>query len=105
MADGFWARFTVDVEQLAHAAPVIGAAADDAKEALDGLRAAATSVDAFGSEPIGQAFTEMCGRASYAFNEINDTTWALGQNVAAAGLGYLHTDHGVVPIEILGNRV
>lgn len=90
-------EFRVATEQLAAAAPVIGAAALVARSAQAGVAAAAGSQGAFGAEPIGAVFAEMCGRAEQAVAELQQTTEALSRNVAAAGQGYLNTERGIVP--------
>lgn len=94
-------EFTVDTELLAATAPVIGAAATDASSALQDVAGAAGGEPAFGSEPIGGVFADMCSRAQQAIGEIEHATGTLAGNVAAAGLGYLVTDHGLVPTAAL----
>ena len=62
------------------------------------LAASPSSQGAFGSEPIGDAFAVMCGNAQQAMEELAQTVGMLSRNVAAAGVGYLVTDQGIVPI-------
>lgn len=90
-------EFAVETEQLAAAAPVIGAAALVARSAQGGVASAAGNEAAFGAEPIGAAFADMCGRAQQAIGELQETTETLSRNVAAAGMGYLNTERGIVP--------
>lgn len=94
-------QFSVATEQLALAAPVIGAAADHAHAGQQDLATAAGNQPAFGSELIGGPFAEMCSRAQQAIGEIEQTAGSLAANVAAAGLGYLVTDQGIVPTRAL----
>ena len=67
---------------------------------MPGLPEAASSAagqeGAFGGEPIGAVFAEMCGRAQGATSELEQTAQSLARNVAAAALGYLDADRGIV---------
>jgi hypothetical protein len=49
---------------------------------------------AFGGEPIGAVFADMCERARAASGELEQTAEALSRNVAMASVGYLNTGCG-----------
>lgn len=87
--------FTVDSDLLAAAAPVIRLAATNAGDGSKQVRHTRSNADAFGNEPILEVFLNMTVHADEALGAIEETTGALAANVAAAALGYLHTDEGV----------
>lgn len=89
-------EFKVQTPQLAAAAPVINSAATFAGSAQKAASAAAGQEGAFGGEPIGAVFAEMCGHAKGATAELEQTAQSLARNVALAALGYLNTDRGIV---------
>ena len=89
-------QFTVETQTLAAAAQMIAGAGRLAGSAQAAAASVAGSEGAFGNEPIAAAFLEMCGRAQEATGEIEGTLQTLSHNVAAAALGYLVTDRGVV---------
>lgn len=89
-------QFTVETQILATAAHMIAGASQLAGSAQSAAASVAGSEGAFGNEPIAAAFFEMCGRAQTATGEIENTLQTLSRNVAAAALGYLVTDRGVV---------
>lgn len=68
-------------------------------DARSAAASAAGQAGAFGGEPIGGAYEAMCSRAQAAMGELESTIQSLGRNTAAAAVGYLVTDHGVVPIK------
>ena len=55
--------FTVQTPALAAAAMTIGTAADGVSSARSAAASASGQAGAFGGEPIGGAFSAMCGRA------------------------------------------
>jgi hypothetical protein len=89
-------RFKVQTPELAAAAPVINSAATHAGSAQTAATSAAGQEGAFGGEPIGAVFADMCGRAQGATSELEQTAQTLARNVAMAALGYLNTDRGIV---------
>jgi hypothetical protein len=89
-------QFKVQTPALAAAAPVIKSAASHAGSAQRAATAAAGQEGAFGGEPIGAVFAEMCGRAQGATSELEQTGQTLARNVAMAAFGYLNTDRGIV---------
>lgn len=91
-------QFKVQTPQLAAAAPVINSAGSQAGSAMTTATTAAGQEGAFGGEPIGAVFAEMCGRAQGATSELEQTAQSLARNVAMAALGYLNTDRGIVPM-------
>jgi hypothetical protein len=93
--------FTVHTPALAAAAVAIGATGGSASSAHQAAASAAAQAGAFGGEPITGAFLSMCSRAQQATAELETTVGALSNNVAAAAVGYLVTDQGVVPIKML----
>jgi hypothetical protein len=93
--------FTVHTPSLAAAAVTIGATAGAADSAHQAAASAAAQAGAFGGEPITGAFLAMCSRAQQATAELEATVGGLSRNVAAAAVGYLVTDQGVVPIKAL----
>lgn len=94
-------EFRVVPEGLASAAPVIGTAARAAGSARNLAASVAGQEGAFGSEPIGAVFADMCGRAQAASGELEQAAEALSRNVAMASVGYLNTDRGVVSMYAL----
>ena len=90
--------FTVHTPVLGAAALIINGAADTVGEAHSAATSAAGQAGAFEGEPIGAAFESMCARAQAATTELQTTMQTLSQNVAAAAMGYLVTDQGVIPI-------
>ena len=88
--------FTVDTQALANAAQMIAGAGQLAGSAQSAAAGVAGQEGAFGNEPIAAAFADMCGRAQTATGEIQSTVETLSHNVAAAALGYVVTDRGVV---------
>lgn len=90
--------FTVHTPALAAAAIVINASSHSVGDARSAAASAAGQAGAFGGEPIGGAYEAMCARAQTAMQELESTIQSLGRNTAAAAVGYLVTDHGVVPI-------
>jgi hypothetical protein len=89
-------QFKVQTPELAAAAPVINSAATHAGSAQRAATSAAGQEGAFGGEPIGAVFADMCGRAQGATSELEQTAQSLARNVAMAALGYLNTDRGIV---------
>jgi hypothetical protein len=97
--------FTVHTPALAAAALTIQATAGSVNEARTQAASAAGQAGGFGSEPIAGAFSAMCTRAQMATQELEDTMNSLSRNVAAASVGYLVTDQGIVPThDLLGFR-
>jgi hypothetical protein len=95
-------QIQVTTPELAVAAVAIGRLGSDLGEARAAISAAQGEVGAFGDEPIGSAFAQMCERASQATAEFDQTTSQLSHNVAMASLGYVTTDEGVIPVRTLG---
>jgi hypothetical protein len=91
--------FTVLTPTLAAAAIEIELTSSYVSSAGSGVSAA--QAGAFGGEPIGAAFLGMCNRAQQATAELEQTIEMLSRNVAAAALGYLVTDQGVVAMSML----
>jgi hypothetical protein len=73
-------QFKVQTPALAAAAPVINSAAGHAGSAQRAATAAAGQEGAFGGEPIGAVFAEMCGRAQGATSELEQTGQTLARN-------------------------
>jgi hypothetical protein len=92
--------FQVMTPTLAAAAAEIYATADHVGSAGSAIPTAQQG--AFGSEAIGAAFGDMCVRAHEATAELEQTLGMLSRNVAAASVGYLVTDQGIVAIARLG---
>lgn len=88
---------TVVTPALAAASVQINSTAACAASARAAAVAAAGQSGAFGGEPIGAIFLDMCSRAQTAMSEIETTVQSLATNVGAAALGYLITDRGVIP--------
>jgi hypothetical protein len=93
--------FTVHTPALAAAALAISGNAGSVGEAKSAAQSAAGSAGSFGGEPIGGAFINMCTRAQSAMDELQTTMESLSRNVAAASVGYLVTDQGIVPTKDL----
>ena len=86
--------FKVLTPTLAAAAVEIDATTAYVRSA--GAAASPAQQGAFGSEEIGAAFAAMCGRVQQATEELEQTVGMLSSNVAAASMGYLVTDQGIV---------
>jgi len=93
--------FTVSTPALAAAALTISANAGSVNDANSAARSASAAAGAFGGEPIGAAFLDMCSRAEGATQALQTTMESLARNTAAAATGYLVTDQGVVPTKAL----
>jgi hypothetical protein len=93
--------FTVHTPALAAAALAIGANANSVGDANSAAQSASGAAGAFGGEPIGSAFMDMCSRAQTATQALHTTMQELSHNVAAASVGYLVTDQGIVPTKAL----
>ena len=93
--------FTVHTPALAAAALTISVNADSVSAAKSAAQSASGAAGSFGGEPIGGAFSDMCVRAQDAMNTLQTTMESLSRNVAAASVGYLVTDQGVVPTKML----
>jgi hypothetical protein len=93
--------FTVSTPALAAAALAISGKAASAGDAHSAAQSAAGAAGAFGGEPIGGAFIDMCSRAQDATAALQTTMESLSKNVAAASVGYLVTDQGIVPTKAL----
>jgi Excreted virulence factor EspC, type VII ESX diderm len=95
-------KIEVQTPELAVAAAAIGQLGGDIADAQSAVSSAQGSAGAFGDEPIAGAFSAMCGQATSALAEYEETFSALSQNVAAASLGYVSTDEGVIEVKLLG---
>jgi hypothetical protein len=93
--------FTVHTPALAAAALAISANAYRVGDAKTAAQSASGAAGSFGGEPIGGAFIDMCTRAQDAMDALQTTMDSLSRNVAAASVGYLVTDQGVVPTKML----
>ena len=93
--------FTVHTPALAAAAMTISTTAASVSSARSAAASASGQAGAFGGEPIGGAFSAMCSRAQQATGELEQTMRSLSGNVAAAAVGYLVTDQGIVPTSAL----
>jgi uncharacterized protein YukE len=93
--------FTVKTPALAAAALTIDATTGSVRSAQSAASSASGQSGAFGGEPIGGAFDSMCTRAQAAIRELEQTMQSLSRNVAAAAVGYLVTDQGIVPTSAL----
>ena len=93
--------FTVHTPALAAAALTISTNAGSVSDATTAAQSASAAAGAFGGEPIGAAFLDMCSRAQTATQALQTTMESLSHNVAAASVGYLVTDQGVVPTKAL----
>jgi len=98
---GALSTFSVQTPALAAAALRIHASADTVGSALSAAVSASGQAGAFGGEPIEAAYIAMCARAQTAMQEIEATIHDLAGNVAAAAVGYIVTDQGVVPVKDL----
>jgi uncharacterized protein YukE len=93
--------FTVNTPELAAAAVQINGSAATVGSARSAAASASGQAGAFGGEPIEAAFIGMCNRALSAMQEIETTIHQLSGNVAAAAVGYIVTDQGIVPVKDL----
>jgi hypothetical protein len=93
--------FTVQTPALAAAAIQIDAGASTVGSARSAAASASGQAGAFGGESIEAAYITMCDRAQTAMEEIQTTIQQLSGNVAAAAVGYIVTDQGVVPVKDL----
>ena len=93
--------FTVHTPALAAAALAISANANSVGDANSAAQSASGAAGSFGGEPIGAAFIDMCIRAQEATQALQTTMQSLSHNVAAASVGYLVTDQGIVPTKAL----
>jgi hypothetical protein len=93
--------FTVHTPALAAAALAISGNARNVGDARSAAASAAGSAGSFGGEPIQASFTDMCTRAQDAAQALETTMQSLSHNVAAASVGYLVTDQGIVPTNAL----
>jgi hypothetical protein len=89
--------FTVNTPALAAAALTISTTGSSLGNARSAASSASTSSGSFGGEAIAASFMEMCTRAAQAMDALETTVQSLSRNVAAASVGYLVTDHGIVP--------
>ena len=92
---------TVHTPALAAAALAISANAGSVGDAKTAAGSAAGAAGSFGGESIGGAFSDLCTRAQDAMGSLEATMNSLSRNVAAASVGYLVTDQGVVPTKML----
>jgi hypothetical protein len=90
--------FKVVTPTLAAASLMIDGNAESVRSAGSSASSAAGQQGAFASEQIAGAFAAMCVRAQHATEELEGTMRELSRNVAAAAVGYLVTDRGIVPI-------
>jgi len=90
--------FKVVTPTLAAAALMIDGNAESVRSAGSSASSAAGQEGAFAGEQIAGAFAAMCVRAQQATEELEGTMQDLSRNVAAAAVGYLVTDRGIVPI-------
>lgn len=95
-------QIKVQTPELALAASAIGSTSADVQSAQSSIGSAQAEAGAFGGEPIGAAFLNMCSQASRATAEYGQVVSELSQNVAMAALGYVNTDEGVIPVSSLG---
>ncbi len=93
--------FTVHTPALAAAALAISANANSVGDANNAAAAASGAAGSFGGEPIQAVFSDMCIRAQTATQALQTTMQSLSHNVAAASVGYLVTDQGIVPTTAL----
>src|SRR4051794_22239622 len=91
----------VQHESMAHGAAAIHAGAGELTNAMAALRDAQAAGGAFGGEAPGEAFFSAVAAGASALRELESTVDALSQNVAAAAVGYLTTDFGVIPERML----
>lgn len=96
---------TIQVEAgaLRTAAGLIADAGVTASAAQAVIRQAGNSGD-FGGEPAGAAFSSACDRAASAVGTIVGTIDQLAVNTGAAAEGYVVTDVGAFPSEVLPPR-
>lgn len=86
---------------LAAGAIQIDVSAATVGSARSAAASASGQAGAFGGEPIEAAYIAMCSRAQTAMEEIETTIHQLSGNVAAAAVGYIVTDQGIVPVKDL----
>lgn len=95
-------RIEVQTPELAVASAALTRLGADLGDARNAVSAAQGQVGAFGDEPIAGAFGAMCGAATSAITEYEQTMSSLALNVANAAVGYVTTDEGVIPVKTLG---
>jgi hypothetical protein len=88
-------------DTLTQSAGVIARVAQELYAANAALRTAAEAAGAFGGEVPQGPFADVCAEGRDALDQIWQTTTELSQTVAAAGMGYVTTDEGVVPADML----
>ena len=92
----------VQTPELAVAATAITSVAGELGEAGGAVRSAQGQAAACGSGPVAAALSNVCAQAAQATAEYQSTVSQLADNVAAAALGYVNTDEGVIPVKLLG---
>jgi excreted virulence factor EspC (type VII ESX diderm) len=97
-------QIQVQTPELAVAAMAIGRLSSEIDAARSAVSSAEGQAGAFGGEPIGEAFANMCSAASSATAQYGDTISQLSRNVLAASYGYVSTDEGVIPVSVLGKE-
>jgi hypothetical protein len=96
--------FTVKTPALAAAAVLINSTVSSVEDVQSSAASAGAQSGAFGGEPIEAVYSAMCTRAGVAMGEIASTMQQLSQNVAAASVGYLVTDQGILPTFVVGGK-
>ncbi len=91
----------VQTPELALAAGVIGRVAATCRAAHGDMSAAAGHAGDFGGEPVGEAFRSVCQYGGYNAEALAASIKELGRNTGLAALGYVNTDQGVIPTDIL----
>jgi hypothetical protein len=91
----------VNSDSLAGSAALIGNVGENLWVAHASMTAVEAAADAFGGELPGAAFAGVCALGRDALEQIGDTTRQLAQTVAAASVGYVTTDAGVIPAKLL----
>jgi len=86
--------------------PTLAAAAGMVDSTAGYVNSAGTAVSpgqagAFGSEPIGAAFSAMCERVQQVTDELEQTVGELSRNLMMASMGYLQTDQGILSLTML----
>ncbi len=94
-------QISVKTPELAIAAGVIGQLAPTCNSARGSVRSAAGETGAFGGESVGDAFSGLCDQAAQSVTTLGALVEELSRNVAMAGLGYVKTDMGVLPLSLL----
>jgi uncharacterized protein YukE len=92
----------VQTPELGVAATAITSVAGELGEAQGAVRSAQGQAGSFGGGPVAAAFSNVCSQAARAAGEYESTATQLADNVAAAALGYVNTDEGVIPVKLLG---